>query len=179
MLGQQPWSPAERRERFGEFVELLDRLLRHRAVTFTGRYWSAEGARTHPGCVQVPRVPFAIAASGRRSMRVAARHASVWVTNGDRAHRGPPLGPQHGALLVARQTTLFEEVCLAEGRDPAPIDRLVLTGPRLDPGLQTPAAFDEVKEAYAAVGVTDLVVHWPRPDGPYAGDQSILEHIAD
>jgi hypothetical protein len=65
-------------------------------------------------------------------------------------------------------------------RDPtmhAPI-RLVLTGPRLDAGLQSPQAFDEVKGDYAAVGVTDLVIHWPRPSEPYAGNESILEHIA-
>ena len=27
--------------------------------------------------------------------------------------------------------------------------------------------------------LTDLVVHWPRPTEPYAGDPSILEQIAD
>ena len=110
-------------------------------------------------------------------MRVAAKHASVWVTNGDRAHSGPPLGPQQGAAVVARQVAMFEQICHEQDRDPATIDRLVLTGSRLDAGLQTPKAFDEAKQAYAAVGTTDLVVHWPRPTEPYAGDESILEHI--
>jgi hypothetical protein len=111
-------------------------------------------------------------------MRIAARHASVWVTNGDPAHSGPPVGPEQGASVVARQAALFEQICHEQGRDPATIDRLVLTGPRLAAGLQTPNAFDEVKQAYAAVGTTDLVVHWPRRGEPYAGDESILEHIA-
>jgi alkanesulfonate monooxygenase SsuD/methylene tetrahydromethanopterin reductase-like flavin-dependent oxidoreductase (luciferase family) len=179
MLGQHPWSQAERTERFAEFVDLLDRLLRHPETTFSGRYWSADQARTYPGCVQDPRIPFAIAATGPRSMRVAAKHAAVWVTNGDRAHSGPPLGPQDGAKVVARQLARFEEICEAEGRDPSAINRLVLTGPRLDAGLRSPESFDEVKAAYAAIGTTDLVIHWPRPSEPYAGDESILERIVD
>ena len=178
MLGQDAWSPAERADRFAEFVDLLDRLLRHREVSFAGRYWSANEARGHPGCVQEPRIPFAVAATGRRSMRVVARHGSIWVTNGDRSHRGAALGPEQGAAVVARQLRLLEEVCAEEGRDPATVDRLVQTGPRLDAGLSSPARFAEVKEAYAAVGVTDLVVHWPRPTDPYAGDESIMERIA-
>jgi hypothetical protein len=111
-------------------------------------------------------------------MRVVARHGSIWMTNGDRSHRGAALGPEQGAAVVARQLRLLEEVCAEDGRDPATVDRLVQTGPRLDAGLSSPARFAEAKEAYAAVGVTDLVVHWPRPTDPYAGDESIMERIA-
>jgi len=111
-------------------------------------------------------------------MRVAARHASIWVTNGDRAHEGLPLPPDQGAAVVARQLRLFEQACEAEGRDPATMDKLVLTGPRLDSGLQSVATFRTVVDAYAAVGITDLVVHWPRHEPPYAGHESILDQIA-
>jgi alkanesulfonate monooxygenase SsuD/methylene tetrahydromethanopterin reductase-like flavin-dependent oxidoreductase (luciferase family) len=177
MLGQQPWSLVERAERFEEFVDLLDRLLCQQETNFDGRYYKAVDARTYPGCTQQPRIPFAVAATGPRAMRVAARYASVWVTNGDRSHSGPPLGPAEGAEVVRRQGLMFDEVCATERRDPSTIDRLVLTGARLDAGMQSPQAFDEVKEAYAAVGTTDLVVHWPRDTEPYAGDVSVLDHI--
>lgn len=178
VLGEPPWSMAERQDRFAEFVQLLDRLLVEREVTFRGRYWTAVEATTFPGCVQQPRVPFAIAATGPRSMRVAARHASTWVTNGDRSHDGPPLPAHEGAQVVARQLRRFEEACEAEGRDPSECDKLVLTGSRLDSGLRSTEAFRTVVAAYESVGVTDLVVHWPRPDEPYAGNASILEEIA-
>ncbi len=178
VLGQKPWSMPERLDRFAEFVDLLDRLLTTRAVSFEGRFYSAREARTHPGCVQQPRVPFAIAATGPKSMRVAAKHASIWVTNGERAYQGPPLPPDQGATVVARQLRLFEQACEAEGRDPAAIDKLVLTGPRLDSGLESAATFRTVVEAYAAVGITDLVVPWPRHEPPYAGNESILDQIA-
>ena len=178
VLGHSPWTMTERQDRFAEFVELLDRLLTDRSVTFDGRYWSAREAMLRPGCVQQPRVPFAIAAAGPRSIRVAARHGSVWVTNGDRRHQGPPLPAAEGAAVVAQQLRRFEQVCEAEGQDPARFDKLVLTGSRLDGGLQSAEAFKTVVDAYASVGMTDLVVHWPRPEPPYAGSDAILDEIA-
>jgi alkanesulfonate monooxygenase SsuD/methylene tetrahydromethanopterin reductase-like flavin-dependent oxidoreductase (luciferase family) len=178
ILGDKPWSPSERTARFVEFVDLLDRLLRHPETTFRGRYWTAEEARTYPGCVQVPRIPFAVAATAPRAMQVVARYGAIWVTNGDRSHVGPPLDPERGAAVVARQAALLDDACEATGRDPATVERLVQTGPRLDAGLRSPAAFDEVKDAYAAVGATDLVVPWPRSNPPYVADEAILDHIA-
>jgi alkanesulfonate monooxygenase SsuD/methylene tetrahydromethanopterin reductase-like flavin-dependent oxidoreductase (luciferase family) len=177
-LGQEPLTPFERADRFAEFVDLLDLLLRQRVTTFAGRYWTAHEARTHPGCVQQLRVPFAVAASGRRSLRLAARHGDLWAWSGPRTYRGPLLGAADGAAATARQIARLDEACAAEGRDPATLGRLVVTGPVLDGGLRSPEAFAEVREAYAAVGVTDLVVHWPRRQEPYAGDENVLEAIA-
>jgi alkanesulfonate monooxygenase SsuD/methylene tetrahydromethanopterin reductase-like flavin-dependent oxidoreductase (luciferase family) len=178
MLGQQQWSGRERAERFAEFVALLDRLLREPNTSHDGRYFRAVEARTHPGCVQRPRAPLAVAASGPRGMRVVANHAEMWVTNGDRDYVGPPLGPEEGAAMFRRQSRLLDEVCRGAGRDPSTLRRLVLTGPRLDGGLASPAAFQEVVAAYAEAGATDLVVHWPRTDEPYAGDAAVLDRLA-
>jgi len=178
VLGQEPWTRHERAERFAEFVDLLDVMLRRPVTTFSGRYWSAHEARTHPGCVQQPRIPFAVAATIAPSLAVAARHGDLWVSSGPRAHTGPLLGAAEGAAAIARQIARLDDACAAAGRDPATIGRLVVTGPVLDGGLRSPEAFREVREAYAEVGVTDLVVHWPRRQEPYAGDESALEAIA-
>jgi alkanesulfonate monooxygenase SsuD/methylene tetrahydromethanopterin reductase-like flavin-dependent oxidoreductase (luciferase family) len=178
VLGQPRWSPDERADRFAEFVDLLDRLLCNPETTFHGRYWQAHEARTTPGCVQQPRIPFGIAATRPRSMRVAARFGSLWVSSGPRTHGGPPLPAAEGAAAIARQLARLDAACVAEGRDPATLDRLVLTGPRLDGGLRSLEAFREVRDAYTALGVTDLVVHWPRESPPYEGDEAILETIA-
>jgi len=167
----------EKAERFSEFVDLLDRALRGGEVTYEGRYWSARGVTLIPGCVQKPRIPFAVAASVPSTMEVAARHGSIWVTNGDRSHSGPPLDPTQGAKVVSRQLKRLEEVCRHEGRGLGTIDRLVLTGSRLDAGLGSPTQFAELVDAYESVGVTDIVVHWPRADDPYAGDEAVLEQI--
>jgi alkanesulfonate monooxygenase SsuD/methylene tetrahydromethanopterin reductase-like flavin-dependent oxidoreductase (luciferase family) len=176
MLGTPAWSLRERSERFEEFVELTDRLLRTGATSYQGRFYSAAEARTFPGCVQQPRVPFAIAATGPRGMRLAARHAHTWVTTGD-PHGGESFGPVEGARVVAEQLRRLDQACGDVGRDPGALDRLVLTGPQLDGGLRSGSAFDETLGRYAEVGVTDLVVHWPRPTGPYAADLPTFERI--
>lgn len=170
-------SPARRAERFGEFVDLLDGLLKGEDVAFDGHHYSVHRPGLRPGSVQSPRIPFAVAATDRRSIDVVARHAQLWVTNGHRGHRGPPLSPADGAAVVSRQMKLLDEACGRQGRDPATIDRLVLTGSRLDSGLRSAAQFAEVRGIYEAAGVTDLVVHWPRTQEPYAGDEAILEQI--
>jgi hypothetical protein len=63
------------------------------------------------------------------------------------------------------------------GREPATLARLVLTGPSLDPGLTSAAEFEETRGRYASVGITDLVVPWPRDTDPYAGDEARFEQI--
>ena len=175
LLGKPAWSPRERAERFAEFVELSDRLLRQRETSYTGRYYSADEARSHPGCVQQPRIPFAIAASGPRGMRLAAQYGETWVTVGDRRREG--LSPAEGARVIAAQIAQLEAACATAGRDPRALGRLVLTGAGLAAGLDSVEAFRETLGCYAEVGVTDLVVHWPRAVAPYAGDLARFERV--
>jgi alkanesulfonate monooxygenase SsuD/methylene tetrahydromethanopterin reductase-like flavin-dependent oxidoreductase (luciferase family) len=175
VLGQAPWSPRERADRFAEFVDLLDRLLRDREVSYDGRFWSANEARSHPGCVQRPRIPFAIAATAPRGVRIAAKYGQAWVTTGDRSTQHLPAAA--GAKAVAAQLALLERACAEQGRDARELDRIVLTGLNLDAGLVSRDAFAETKGRYAEAGVTELVVHWPRPAEPFAGDLARFERI--
>ena len=177
MLGNEPWTPSERSARFVEFVTLLDRLLTEEKVSYRGRYYTVVEGRTAPGCVQRPRIPFAVAATGRAGMHLAAHLGQTWVTTGDLAPEGELLDAAAGVRVVTEQMTRLDAACMAAGRDPATLARLVLTGPRLDPGLSSPASFEDTVGRYAAAGVTDLVVHWPRPADPYAGDRTTFEEI--
>ena len=177
MLGHDPWSASERSGRFVEFVTALDVLLREPAASWDGHYYRVVEGRTFPGCVQRPRLPFAIAATGPRGMRLAVDLGHTWVTTGDGAGEGEILPVADGVGVVRDQMARLDEACLAAARDPQSLRRLVLTGPRLDPGLSSPAAFDDAVGRYEEIGVTDVVVHWPRPDGPYAGDRDSFERI--
>jgi hypothetical protein len=47
----------------------------------------------------------------------------------------------------------------------------------LTSGLGSVDEFDDTVGRYAAIGVTDLVVHWPRAVEPYAADYSTFERI--
>jgi alkanesulfonate monooxygenase SsuD/methylene tetrahydromethanopterin reductase-like flavin-dependent oxidoreductase (luciferase family) len=176
MMAADPLPERERSERFREFVELTDLLLRQPEASYTGTFYSVRDARTYPGCVQRPRVPLAIAASGRRGIRLAARFAETWVTNGDRTRPGPVDAAQ-GARDVRDQINLLEDACIEEGRNPAELSRLVLTGPILPSGLGSVDEFDDTVGRYAAIGITDLVVHWPRAEEPYAADYATFERI--
>jgi len=176
MMGADAWSPSERRERFREFVELTDLLLREPETTYVGNFYSARDARTYPGCIQRPRVPMAIAASRRTGMRLAAQFAETWVTTGNRA-RPEPVDAVQGARDVRDQIKLLEEACLESGHEAATLSRLVVTGPTLTSGLSSVDEFEDTVGRYAAIGVTDLVVHWPRANDPYKADYSIFEQI--
>ncbi len=127
--------------------------------------------------MQKPRIPFAVAATGNRGMRLAVTHGQAWVTTGDLGPEGELLGAEDGVAVVRGQMARLDAACDAVGRDPASIDRLVLTGPRLDPGLRSLDAFEDTAGRYADAGVTDFVVHWPRAAAPYAGDRDTFERI--
>jgi alkanesulfonate monooxygenase SsuD/methylene tetrahydromethanopterin reductase-like flavin-dependent oxidoreductase (luciferase family) len=173
MLGQTPWPADERAARFEEFVELTDRLLRATRVTAEGRYYSVDEARTVPGCRQRPRLPIAVAATGPRAMAVAVAHGDTWVTTGPRTG----VTGAEAVRAVRDQIGRLDRVCADAGRDPGSIDRLVLTGVPLPSGLESPDAFADTAGHYAELGVTDLVVHWPRDDEPYAGNEAVFERI--
>jgi alkanesulfonate monooxygenase SsuD/methylene tetrahydromethanopterin reductase-like flavin-dependent oxidoreductase (luciferase family) len=176
MLGKEPWSMRERGDRFAEFVDLTDRLLRAPATSFTGRFYAADEARTYPGCLQQPRIPFAVAAMGPRAMRVAAAYADTWVTTGGRWN-DERLAADAGGAVVRAQMERLDDACIAIGRDPGSVSRLVLSGINLDAGLGSAAAFAATLDAYEHAGVTDFVVHWPRPAEPFAGDVTNFERI--
>jgi alkanesulfonate monooxygenase SsuD/methylene tetrahydromethanopterin reductase-like flavin-dependent oxidoreductase (luciferase family) len=174
-LGQAVLSRRERSKRFVEFVTLTDLLLRQPELTWSGHYYSVEEARTYPGCVQQPRLPLAIAATGPTGMDLAARYGDLWVTNGT----GTPgkLSPAEGAGVVGSQIKQLDGVCHHIGRDPASLRKLVLSGFELDPGLSSSQTFRETVRRYEDVGVTDFVVHWPRSSEPFAGEMAIFEEI--
>ena len=142
MLGQEAWSLKERFDRFEEFVTLSDRLLREPETTYAGLFYSADEARTYPGCVQQPRIPFAIAGTGKRGMTLAAEFGQLWITNGDRSNPNM-MDAREGAAVVKQQMQQLESICAAVGRDPKSLDRLVLTGPRFESGLESADAFQE------------------------------------
>ena len=71
----------------------------------------------------------------------------------------------------------LDAICAETGRAPRTLDRLVVTGPNLDSGLASVQAFHDTAGHYAAVGVTDLVVHWPRADQPYRASADVFEQI--
>lgn len=176
VLGGVAPTPAQRSQRFAEFVEALDLFLREPAASYDGSAFSADEVRTYPGCVQQPRLPLALAATGPRGMATVARFADCWVTTGDLT-AAPKLPPAEGLASIRPQLDLLDAACEQAGRDPGSVRRLALTGTLLDPALDSVGSFIDGVETYAAAGFTDYVVHWPRADEPYEGEVDKFEAI--
>ncbi|MGW4382114.1 LLM class flavin-dependent oxidoreductase [Kitasatospora sp. NPDC004531] len=176
-MGQQAWSPKERADRFAEFLPLLDDLLRHDATTREGTFYSAVEARNIPGCVQSPRVPFYVAATGPRGLRLAAEYGQGWVTYGD--PRGPADVPvEQAPEVIARQLGKLTSACEAAGRDVGELEKLLLQGSTAEKPLQSLNAFVDWAGRYQELGITELVIHWPVPDSIFATDPDVFERIA-
>ncbi|MFE0421306.1 LLM class flavin-dependent oxidoreductase [Streptomyces sp. NPDC058953] len=178
-LGQEAWTPRERADRFAEFTAVLDRLLTEPAVTHEGTHYSAVEARAVPGCVQTPRPPFAVAAAGPRGMRLAARYGQAWVTTGD-PKTGRTGTPEESRAAIGAQVERLTEICADAGRDPAGLDRVLLTGFTPDRGtpLESLDAFVDFAGAHFALGIDEIVIHSPIPDSEFAADQAVYEKIA-
>ncbi|MET8680363.1 LLM class flavin-dependent oxidoreductase [Streptomyces sp. NPDC004647] len=176
-LGGQGWTPRERADRFGEFVPLLDRLLSEDVVSFDGEFTSAHEVRNIPGCVQRPRLPFAVAATGPRGMKLAARHGQAWVTTGDPKVSSAGT-PAESLAAIRGQLDRLTAACGEIGRDPAELEKVLLTGFTPDRPLDSFDAFVDFAGAHAELGFTEIVLHWPIPDSIFAADEKVFERIA-
>lgn len=191
--GEEPWTPRQRADRFGEFVTLLDALLREPAgKSYEGEFYAASEARNLPGCVQRPRLPFAVAATGPRGLALAARHGQAWVTTGDPKLYEAGSGAQSVEAL-GRQVDGLGRACAEAGRDVAGLEKVLLTGftPEFNPGLAAGGgrpldsvdAFVDFAGRHAELGFTEVVIHAPVPaDGPgfdaAVPDEKLFEEIA-
>lgn len=177
-LGREPWSARERADRFAEFIALLDRLLTEPDVTESGRYYSAFEARNLPGCVQQPRLPFAVAATGPRGLALAAKYGESWVTTGDPGVLDGTVNESDAA--IADQVERLEAACAAIGRDPSSLRRVLLAGftPERNSMLESLDRFVDFAGRHRRLGFDEIVIHWPIPGSDFAADPTVFETIA-
>lgn len=177
-------TARERTRRFAEFTELLDRLLTDPVTEYVGEFYEAHDARMYPGCVQRPRVPFVVAANGPRAMALAARYGQGWTTFGPSLgdDDGAPPSPARAQELwwagLARMVEQFDDAARAAGRDPRTIDRYLNLDGAPVYSLDSFATLADGAQRAAALGFTDIVVHWPREQGIYAGSETVLDEVA-
>jgi alkanesulfonate monooxygenase SsuD/methylene tetrahydromethanopterin reductase-like flavin-dependent oxidoreductase (luciferase family) len=166
-----------RTERFAEMVVALDGLLQPAdSHSFSGEHFTIRDARLLPGPLQRPRLPLAVAAAGPKALALTARYADAWITIGDPWRDGSVEGLERA---VREQSARLDAECTAIGRDPATIDRILLTGAGDHRPLAGVDAFVECVDRFASIGITDLVVHHPRAEDPHWDDpDDILERIA-
>ncbi|MGO8957252.1 MAG: LLM class flavin-dependent oxidoreductase [Streptosporangiaceae bacterium] len=172
VLGGLELSPRERVDRFAEFAELLDLLLRTDRVSWAGRYYQAVGARNLPGCVQQPRIPFVVAANGKRSLAIAALVGDGWVTTGS-----PSDDLAGWWAAVGDLGRRYDDALTAAGRDARRARRYLSLDASGVYALSSADSFADAVGRAGEIGFTDVITHWPRADGPYAGRESVLEAV--
>jgi len=173
VLGQQTLSPGERVARLGEFVTLTDLLLRQSDTTWHGEYFQADRARMIPAGSR-SRIPLIVAANGPRTMRVAAG-ADGWATTGPES---TDAGTEQWWAAVAALVDRFEATVRQADRDPATMDRYLNLDSAPVLSVSSIGTFSDAAGRAAALGFTDVLVHWPRPEGIYAADEAVLQEIA-
>ena len=175
--GEQP-TAGELAARFDEFVTVLDVALREPRISHDGSHYIVNEGRMLPGCVQQPRVPLALAASGSRTLATAARCADMWITHAGAV--GTPASADALDRALGEQVGQLEQACVAIGRDPSDIERCYMQGFETERALASVTAFEDFAGRRAAQGFTDLVLHHPRADDPARDDPpEIIEQIAN
>jgi alkanesulfonate monooxygenase SsuD/methylene tetrahydromethanopterin reductase-like flavin-dependent oxidoreductase (luciferase family) len=162
VLGDPPRSRRERAERFAEWLRLLDELLRRPVTTARGEWFAAVEAHQLPGCVQQPRLPFTVAATGPRALALAARYGQAWVTYG-------PYGPQVAADdwfgAVAEQSRQLTEALADQGRGPADVRRVAQFALDVRWPFESAERYADTLGRLTELGFAEVTVHWLRPDG--------------
>lgn len=168
MTGGEYPTAASRIARFGEFAEVVTRLLAGEVVTFRGDHLRTEEAFLLAPRLAQAKLPILIGGNGKRLLQIAARYADTVSLTG--LGRTLEDGHRHAAewttaAIDARVKTMRRETA---GRDPIVFDALVqhveITDDResaasrvatMAPGL-TPA--DVLSSPYALVGTADQIV---------------------
>jgi alkanesulfonate monooxygenase SsuD/methylene tetrahydromethanopterin reductase-like flavin-dependent oxidoreductase (luciferase family) len=175
VLGAEELTPGQRVARFAEFVEALDLLLTQANTSYDGTWFRAVEARMVPGSVQKPRLPFVIAANGPRAMRVVARHGQAWATTGLTPSED---GPDRWWATLPDAVGRLDEALVAAGREPAEVERYLSVDASGAFVLDSVEQLRDVLGRAGQLGFDEVVVHWPRPEGVYAGDVEVLERVA-
>jgi len=142
MLGLPFGTAGDRADWLEEACQVVVSLWTQDRTSFAGTHYQLSGAVAEPKPVQQPHPPIWIGGAGRkRTLRTAARHASVW--------NAPGGSPEQLAELSA----VLDRHCAEIGRDPGEIRRSVQ--------VRVPSSPDEtiaLAEAYAEVGVSDILL---------------------
>jgi alkanesulfonate monooxygenase SsuD/methylene tetrahydromethanopterin reductase-like flavin-dependent oxidoreductase (luciferase family) len=178
VLGYPELTPRQRFERFDGFVHGLDSLLRHEepgsgGISFAGDWFTAQKARMVGAPAQSPRMPFVVAADGPKGLRLVAELGDGWVTLGRQSETAEEWWASVAMLSERLDATLAEA-----GRDPGSLDRYLSldASPRFS--LESVDAWEDAVGRADALGFTDVVTHWPRAEGVYAGSEAVLDEVA-
>ncbi|NYF15654.1 alkanesulfonate monooxygenase SsuD/methylene tetrahydromethanopterin reductase-like flavin-dependent oxidoreductase (luciferase family) [Microbacterium sp. AK009] len=178
VLGQPEYTPRQRHERYVEFVSALDELLRFEApgsggISVDGDWYTARSARMVGQPARRPRMPLILAANGPKGLALVAERGDAWVTTGP---EGTP--EEEWWQAIAGLSSRLGDALDTQGRDPRTLDRYLSLDSESTYFLESVQKFEDAAGHAAELGFTDVITHWPRADGVYAGSEDVLVEVA-
>lgn len=170
MSGVPQWNARERADRLGEFVEVVDRLLRGDVSDHSGAHYAYHDAAMAPAPVQ-ERIPLIVAANAPRSLAVAAAHADGWTTFTGTA-------PEEDFYQASiERSRLLDQLCLERDRDPRTLRRILLAYGSMSPWAGVDA-LARLAERYRRIGFDEIVCFAPKPSERAVFDK-VVERLGD
>ena len=152
MTGIPNWGPRERSERYKEFVEILDHMLKEDVTTYPGKYYNIQEAILRPRSIANPRPVLSVAAHGPKALRLAARYGDAW----NSYFPGKDLTPKQSSDIIRQRYEMLCEFALESGRDPEQIGRTFIFGWSSDGLFRSMDAFSDAIGRYSEAGITDF-----------------------
>jgi alkanesulfonate monooxygenase SsuD/methylene tetrahydromethanopterin reductase-like flavin-dependent oxidoreductase (luciferase family) len=158
MIGIDDWQPPERVERFKEQLEIIDKLLRNRKISYEGKYYSLKNVYMYPPPIQKPRPPITIAAMGKSMLKIAAQYADTWNSLG-----GEWNTPVKDMLKnTIERNEALDQYCDKIGRNPQSIDRSFLFfGADFASIFESEENFRNIVGWYKDIGINEFIFYYP------------------
>jgi len=162
MMGIPNWDNKERVARFGEYVEIVDQLLRNEVTSYEGKFYRIEAAVMNPRPLQKPRPPIMIAAMGPVMLKMAARHADIWNSLSFVEDFDEQMEETRSRIAQ------IDEHCATIGRDPQSLRRSYLmfdASARHSGGMmrcyESESIFSDMVQSVLELGITDIGMYYP------------------
>ena len=152
MTGVPRWEPRERSERYKEFVEILDHMLKNEVTTYPGKYYNIQEAIMRPKFVATPRPVFNVAAHGPKALHLAAKYGDAW----NSYDPGKDLTPKQSSDIIQQRCEMFCEFAMEAGREPGQIGRTFCFGWTSDGLFCSMDAFYDAIGRYVEAGINDF-----------------------
>ncbi len=189
-VGGDVWGLNERVQRFREFIEALDSLLRNDTTNYMGRYYQIRNAVRPIAAVQSPRPPLTIAAHSPATIKIAAQYADTWnslgytMTNLRALRRGEKPSTDVSFESTRKRGLLLDNYASKLGRDPKEIRRSFLVGFTPDVPMKSINAFQEFVRSYQQIGIDEFIFYWMPDDAEprslsYIYDRASLQLLAE
>ena len=162
IMGIPNWTNRERVKRFGEYVEIVDRLLSNETTSYQGEFYEVKEAVMNPRPVQKPRPPITIAAMGPVMLKKTAQYADTWNSLSFAQDFEEQLAE------TRERIKLIDEHCKTIGRDPTSLRRSYLmfdaearpSGGRIK-YYDAEEIFADMVRQVTAMGVSEIGLYYP------------------